>query len=394
LTADSRPLREPTVSDIVFALASAPGFNGGRGINVLLWSEPGMGKTEMVKYVMRQLDRNSYYLNLSQSDPTDVAGLPRVIKHRGQIYTQKVPDAFLMAVRRDPKAALIVDDITNAVPATQAAGLSLILGREFSDGKGGMYTIGHAPIVAMANHGDAAALTPLLAPMANRFVHIFIGPDSDGLAYVREGRKPQLKLDVSLNQTIDRDWDARYAKASTLVQAFIKQKGASAISKQPTDFMEVESYAWATVRTWEFAARCMAAADHYGLRDQRLLEGCLGKTMSKEFDIFRRSLQLPSLEDLYAGKVEWTKLRPSEKVVLLQEGASDASTDDQLEAVLDGMTKVRELSAGSDDLLVPARDTLLGRTRGQGARALTRPQAARVQAVFRAFEGPETGIAV
>ena len=131
----------------------------------------------------------------------------------------------------------------------------------------------------------------------------------------------------------------------------------------------MKKHAWTTARTLlEGAARVMAACEYMGIDDKRALEGAIGIPGSRRLMDFRKSLNLPSVQDVFDGKVDWRKMAPSGHVILLQKAASECADSQQLQATLAAIDTVRELSKGSDDLVISAVDTLRRRAMGEQGR--------------------------
>ncbi len=413
-------VQQPSVADIVFMLAAAPGFNDEtaeeslsqrgfkgffsspwawmakreqadprvRGINVLIWGPPGMGKTEMVKSLMKKMNRNVYKKDLSKDLPEDVKGIPKAVKERktwwkfwkADLYTLDAPNRFLMAAKNDPNACIVLDDLTNATQAVQAAGLSLVLNREFEDGKGGTFSLRHAPIIAMANHGSAASMTELLSPVANRFVHLFAEPTDIGTPYWLG--EQALHVDPEKLKTLDERWNAQYMKNWAICSAFVRHyerelttfvnaanRTSGLWQKDPDDFTDVHSYAWCTPRSLEFAARCMTIFDLFSdenvrFDDRRVLEGAIGRTAALQLIEFRNQLKLPQVDDVYNRTIDWGRCNTAHRVLLPFEAARQAQTPEQVQAVVDGMQAVEELAGGSQDLVKLTKDVLIQRARG------------------------------
>jgi hypothetical protein len=392
------------------------------GINLIIWGDAGLGKTSCVVKACEVLGKHPYELVLSQCEAGDIGGIPRVQeesvlkriwgKEYGEgTYTQKIPDAFWRAVAKDPLAVVFDDDLTNCSKDVQVAMLGVNLNRRIPDGKGGFVYIKHAPQIGAANHGEAHSMSPLPGPAANRFGHLVYGPEDDGylnwlgqptvtLTMTPEERELAAKGLWDPNQlpshlqeriaALPNEWNERYARYYQMVSAFIKEVGPKGAIKSPApvDFTNVEDYAWATYRSWELCARSMAAAEHYNLDDRRLIVGAVGLEMAGKFMDFRnRLLKMPSVDDVFNGNVDWSKLKASETAVLLQWAGAACTDDQQLDAVFNAMTTVRGIN---QELVRPCEDILVQRAKGLvHNRPLTTSMAARVQIEVRSKMGPQ-----
>jgi len=346
-----------------------------QGINFMVWGPPGDGKSQGVSAAMRLLGYDPWKKDLSRTAPQDLTGIPARVNRwslRGRtVFTAKAPDLFFWNLARsgqgkNPNVGLQLEDLTNTVKTVQGAGLGIVLDKEIDDGKGGYLSIRQAPIAATANFSEVSTVTQLLGPMANRFVHIFTSPDEDATTWWMTGQAP-VHVDIDRAKAMRSEWAERYGSARALCSGFVRDYRSRAWDAEPTDFDNTKNYAWTTPRSLELAARCIAAADHMGISDERLLKGALGEQGARRLMDYRRNLKLPTVEDVYAKRVLWKVLSPSGQVVLLQRAATQCRDSEQLSAVLRGMDAVRDLTSGSDDLVVLAVDALRDRASGQMA---------------------------
>ena len=104
-------------------------------LSVMLWSKPGIGKTQMVKKLGRILNKKVVTLIGSIVDPTDLGGIPVVSKVKvtnpdGTEAIHQVLDyAHLktLEVLKEPGNILFVDELTTCPLGVQAALLQIIL---------------------------------------------------------------------------------------------------------------------------------------------------------------------------------------------------------------------------------------------------------------------------
>jgi hypothetical protein len=364
-----------------------------QGINFMVWGPPGDGKSQGVSAAMRLLGYEPWQKDLSRTAPQDLTGIPARIKKfgfRGQkVFTVKAPDLFFWNLSKagqghNPKVGLQLEDLTNTVKTVQGAGLGIVLDKKIDDGKGGNLSIRHVPIAATANFSEVSTVTQLLGPMANRFVHIFTSPNEDATSWWMTGKAP-VHVDIERAKTMRGEWAERYGRAWALASGFVRDYRSRTWDNEPGDFDNPKNYAWATPRSLELAARVMAAAEHMGISDERLLKGALGEQGARRLMDYRRNLKLPTVDDVFAGRVAWKTLSPSGQVVLLQRAATEAGNLQQLNAVVDGINKVQDLTAGSDDLVVLGVQALRQRAAGQMAtRPMSGDMISRVESEFPA----------
>jgi len=136
------------------------------GVPVLLWGDPGTGKTETVERFADKAGWHTEKLVVSWHEPTDFSGMP--VRTADGVDFE--PFGWALRIARHPGASLaFFDEVNTAAPAVQSALMRVI----------------HEKKVADLDLGDrtrfAAAANPpeqnigawdLSAPLANRFAHL------------------------------------------------------------------------------------------------------------------------------------------------------------------------------------------------------------------------------
>ncbi len=405
----------PTVEDMIFIAINTPGYGGSKGLNICIWSDPGGGKTSIVKEATKHAGLNPYVIVLTRVAPEDITGIPRVIevavdengsplpatasekqksKAKKLFFTLKTPDLRFVNIARDPKALVIFDDATNTTPAVQAAALDILLEKEFSDGAGNVLSLKHVPMVMMANHGEGASLTPFLAPVANRMMHVWMD-NRDVLKWWMSDRASQLTITTSKACSIAAAYPELLDKNWKLANDYIKEKRLRAFTTPtPQDFPESDLYAFATSRSYEFMVRWMAACEHFGVADERGIEGCIGKEKAADFIKWREIIRL--VDGAYSDTIDWKKLNPDKQREVAVQATRRFQTDDQLKGMLSSINRLTELNEKSEDVIVDARKSLVKRAIGQEKPAMTRTQSAMVRKNWpeqcRQMAGPSRGL--
>ncbi len=131
-----------------------------------LWGPPGIGKSSLVKEVAQEEGLEVIDLRLTQIDPTDLRGLPKIESNE----VRWIPPSFLP---KEGNGLLFLDELNLAVPAIQHAAYQLIQDRKIGD-----YQLpeGWVCIAAGNRTSDRANVRPLPAPLANRFIHVEVRP--------------------------------------------------------------------------------------------------------------------------------------------------------------------------------------------------------------------------
>nr|WP_257002317.1 MoxR family ATPase [Streptomyces sp. WZ.A104] len=136
---------------------------------VLLWGEPGIGKTAALTQLAASLDLPLTTVIASVHEPSDFSGLPIVGDDPAEQGVPMAPPDWAVRLVRAGRGLLFLDELSTAPPAVQAALLRLVLGRRI----GALQLPPGVRIVAAANPRSSAAdgweLSP---PLANRFVHL------------------------------------------------------------------------------------------------------------------------------------------------------------------------------------------------------------------------------
>ncbi|MFD7453428.1 AAA family ATPase [Kitasatospora sp. NPDC059827] len=163
LLADTRT--EPRPDDQLEALTLAVAAD----LPVLLWGEPGIGKTAALNQLAEALDLPLTTVIASVHEPSDFSGLPVVGDDPAQQGVPLAPPDWAVRLVRAGHGLLFLDELSTAPPAVQAALLRLVLERRI----GSLQLPPGVRIVAAANpRSSAADGWELSAPLANRFVHL------------------------------------------------------------------------------------------------------------------------------------------------------------------------------------------------------------------------------
>lgn len=239
---------------------------------VFLWGPPGIGKSDIVKQIGADANREVIDVRLALWEPTDIKGIPYYNADAGKMVW--APPAEL-PTDEDSTAIIFLDELNSAPPAVQAAAYQLILNRRV-----GTYTLPKGvDLVAAGNReGDRGVTYRMPAPLANRFVHL------------------EAKVDFDDWQ----DW-------ATLNKIHPEVVGYVGFAKQDLyDFdPKSASKAFATPRSWSFVSDLLEDDDTDTETLQNLIAGAIGDGLAVKFMAHRKiASKLPKAEDILDGKVK------------------------------------------------------------------------------------------
>lgn len=279
-------------------------------VPVLLWGNPGEGKTAVVESAIDQ-GWHVESLIISHYEPSDFAGLP-VISSAGTVDLAAPAWAKRLAEHDGPAIAFF-DEFSTASPSLQAAALRPLTHFEV----GSLQLPDTVSFVAAANPADvAAAGWELAAPTASRFVHLDWGLPLEVYAEcLVTGDWPRLPV-----WDTPRDLEDGLVKNRVLVSGFLRAR-ATQLSTIPKDAAG-RGRAFPTPRTWDYASRLLAFADAVGatkVTRRILVAGCIGDAVAHEFLAWVANNDLPDADDLLAGKpFDFAGVRADRVYVVLQ----------------------------------------------------------------------------
>lgn len=257
------------------------------GTPVLAWGPPGVGKTATVTAVAEALDLPCEVVLASIREPSDFAGLP-VIREDG---VRMEPPAWARRLAAAGRGILFLDEISTAPPAVQAALLRVVLDRVVGD----LPLPPGVAVVAAANPPEqAAGGWDLSAPLANRFCHLTWTLDAqawvDGM--IQGWPAPSVPW-------LPDGWQGFIPAARALVASFIRHRPHLLLQVPQSE--EQAGKAWPSPRSWDMAARLLAAADAVQAGEDvsaSLVCGCVGEGAGLEFLAWRKNLDLPDPEEV------------------------------------------------------------------------------------------------
>lgn len=281
---------EPGSDPAAQALALAAAAN----LPVLLWGQPGIGKSSTLTQLAEGLDLPLETVIASVHEPSDFAGLPIVGADPAIQGVAMAPPDWAVRLRRAGTGLLFLDELSSAPPAVQAALLRVVLERRV----GSLALPDGVRIVAAANPADSAADGWQLAPpLANRFVHLVWEHDPHVVVRGLGGTWPRIPLPRLDPARLDH----AVARARAAICAFLTVR-PDYTHRMPTSAAS-RSGAWPSPRTWEMALRLLAfgyAADGDPEAVGLAIRGAIGDGAGFELLAFLERHDLPDPEAVLA----------------------------------------------------------------------------------------------
>jgi len=268
---------------------------------LMIWGQPGIGKSDIVADVAQSQGRPLIDIRLPLLEPTDMRGIPYLadVKITGAdgvvLQDTKGVDITNKEFRWSPPSDLPTDQMSNALvffdeisaapPSVQAATYQIILNRRI-----GSYKLPDNVVMVAAGNRvrDKGVAYNMPTPLANRFVH------------------------VTLEANVD-DWKM------WALQNQISSDVVGYLNFQPQDLNNFNpsqaSFAFATPRTWSFVSDLLQESkdgiDYDPIDDQTLsdlIRGTVGEASGLKFITYRKhTASLPAPRDILNGKV--TKIK-------------------------------------------------------------------------------------
>ncbi|WP_405971513.1 AAA family ATPase [Streptomyces sp. NBC_00988] len=321
---------------------------------VLLWGEPGIGKTAALTQLAAALDLPLTTVIASVHEPSDFSGLPVVGDDPAEQGVPMAPPDWAVRLVRAGRGLLFLDELSTAPPAVQAALLRLVLERRI----GALRLPPGVRIVAAANPRSSAAdgweLSP---PLANRFVHLQWTHDHEVVVRGLGGTWPRATLPTLDPEKLPEAVDfARRAVCGLLT-------GRPKLVHQLPGNETRRGGAWPSPRSWEMAMSLIAFATAAGSSREvlsLLVRGTVGDGPGLELLASVDRMDLPDPEIFLAAPTAGElpargDLRQAvlDGVVAAVRNRPDRARWDAAWALL-----VRALETGAPDLVVVPATTL------------------------------------
>ncbi|MEU9190537.1 MoxR family ATPase [Streptomyces sp. NPDC048484] len=261
---------------------------------VLLWGEPGIGKTAALTQLAASLDLPLTTVIASVHEPSDFSGLPIVGEDPAVQGVPMAPPQWAVDIVRAGRGLLFLDELSTATPAVQAALLRVVLERRV----GTLQLPPGVRIVAAANpRASAADGWELSPPLANRFVHLYWVHDQEVVVRGLGGVWPRAELPRLVPERLPE------------AVAFSRRAVCGFLAARPTLIHRLPSTetrrggAWPSPRSWDAALTLLAFGTAAGVSREvlaLLVRGAVGDGPGLELLAYLDRMDLPDPESLLA----------------------------------------------------------------------------------------------
>ncbi len=229
---------------------------------ILIEGSPGIGKSDIVSQVVKDMGLDFMISHPVTSDPTDYKGLPGIVNGHAEF----LPYGDLRRILEASNILVVfLDDLGQGSTATQAALMQLVLAREIN----GQKIPDCVVFVAATNRrSDNAGVSGLITPLRSRFYStIELVPDVND--FCKWGLDNGLPIDLL---------------------GFMQLRGSKTTGNMLSNFdpkTAREGKPFACPRTWSFAGKWI----NQGVEDPEVINGCIGEAAGTEYLGFRNLMK-------------------------------------------------------------------------------------------------------
>lgn len=256
-----------------------PFYSSGESIpTVMLWGPPGVGKSEVIQHTLaKKIEKNTGKkvvftdVRLLLFNPVDLRGIP--VPDKAHEYTKWLkPLIFNMDPDENVINILLLDEISAAPPAVQAAAFQLTLDRKIGEHK----LPDNVIVLAAGNRVvDKGVAYKMPTPLANRMTHFEIKADLD------DWKEWAIPNDIH-----------------PLVVGYLNWQQNKLHSFNPSH----DDLAFPTPRAWSFVSKYLKIANGID-RAYPMIAGTIGEGTAVEFKAFANTYgKLPDINKIMDGE--------------------------------------------------------------------------------------------
>lgn len=275
---------------------------------VILWGDPGQGKTSVLTNIFTSWVEHLETIIPSASTPEDFSGLPEIVDivFEGKTVKQSnvIPPGWAWRLRQKGDGGVLWDELSNASEATQAVVMNTILTRRIGE----LYLGDNVSMVCSANPTDQAANGWELAlPLKNRLIHLDWYLPAAVVVEGILGRWPDVSKAAKRSSEIPAHLrEEEEQNARVLVSTFLRARNEMVSIVPANNTIDVKGFP--TPRSWEVLAKVYGYANASGVSSEAihlLCTGIVGDVAGSEFLIFVDNLDLPDTEEVLANPAGW-----------------------------------------------------------------------------------------
>ena len=274
-------------------------------VPVLLWGDPGTGKTETIERFAARAGWRTETVVVSLHEPTDFGGLP--VRTPNGVAFEPPAWARRIAESREP-SVVFFDEVNTAAPSVQNALMRVVL-----EGRVGQLDLGAGVrFVAAANPPEQnVGAWDLSAPLASRFAHLRWPVALDEWKHGYLTRWPDTG---PLHLPTDAEPDPKSVADHRALQAAFLTARPDLLCAPPRQ--GVPAGGFPSPRTWDRAARCLAIAQAASADEETMLlvaASLLGTGAAAEYLAYEHNLDLPDTDQLLADPALFASLERSDQ---------------------------------------------------------------------------------
>ena len=241
---------------------------------IFVWGGPGIGKSEVIHQIAKNIDAKVIDIRLSLWEPTDIKGIPYFnSKENNMVWAQPSELPTKAEAKKHKNIVLFLDEMNSAAPSVQAAAYQLILNR-----KVGQYELPDNVLICAAGNreSDKGVVYRMPAPLSKRFIHLEMKPEFDDW------------FEWAVEHNIHKDVVGYLT--------FSKKDLYDFDPKSP-------SRSFATPRSWSFVSELLSDdLDENTVTD--LVSGAVGEGLAVKFMAHRKvASELPNPSEILEGKI-------------------------------------------------------------------------------------------